>query len=239
MLHDHHYVLLILEHFVEPDYVRVSDLLQYVDLLEHLFPTVLVLELPQLDHFDRDKLSSQFVDRQVDFAECALANLVDESVEVQVGRREPVELAHVRLDVADYLVAVLTDFLVQPEQLILVDMNCLLVDGPDCRAARVASLVSWLTLRTAGVAECLEVGVLGCLSASFNVRLVAGGLQELLHSVLLLVTPAAALLGLTRQILETIRVLGRLQLLRLPNDHLVRSLLGLLRSVVVHRRIDV
>ena len=118
-------------------------------------------------------------------------------------------------------------------------MHRLLVDGSNSRTTCVASLVRWLTLCATLIAECFEVGVLRCLAACFNVCWFIGGLQELLHSVLLLVTAAAALLGLSRQVLKAVCVLSRLQLLRLPDDHLIRSLLRLLRSVVVHCGIDV
>lgn len=239
ILHDHHDVFLIFEHLVQPDDVRVSNLLQDVDLLEYLLPAVLVLQLPQLDHLDRDELTGQLMDCQVDFSEGALADLINELVEVQVRWRERVKLAHVRPDVADDLVPVLTDLLIQLQQLVLVDVRRLLVDGSDSRPARVAPLVGRLPLRPAGVPIRLQIRVLRCLAARLYLYMLVSRLQQFLHPVLLLMTAAALLLDLCRQVLEAIRILRRLQLLRLANDHLVVAWLSLLGRVVIDRRIDV
>jgi hypothetical protein len=87
----------------------VLDLLEEIDLLEHLSLAEVVLHVGLLDSLDGHLLPRQLVHPQSNLTEGTLADELDELVEVEGGRRQLVVLLDVLLDVLDQLVTLLED----------------------------------------------------------------------------------------------------------------------------------
>ena len=58
ILHNHQKVLLAFKNFQKPNHARVSNLLQYVHLLENLPSTVIVLDVRFVNRLDSDFFAS-------------------------------------------------------------------------------------------------------------------------------------------------------------------------------------
>ena len=85
------------------------DLLEEIDLLEHLSLAEVVLHVGLLDGLDGHLLPRQLVHPQSYLTEGTLADELDELVEVEGGWRQLVVLLDVLLDVLDQLVSLLED----------------------------------------------------------------------------------------------------------------------------------
>lgn len=109
VFHHHEQVLARLEHFQQPDHVRVLYLFQQINFLEHFTLAEIVLHIVLLYGLDGHLLSGELVDSQGDLAECSFSYELHEFVEIQCGRRQLVVLLDVLLDVLDQVVALLQD----------------------------------------------------------------------------------------------------------------------------------
>jgi len=75
-------VLLCLEVLEEAHNVLVSRLFQDDDFVEHFAPLRIVTEILLIDALDSDHLARQVMHSQINFAECALAQDLANSIEV-------------------------------------------------------------------------------------------------------------------------------------------------------------
>jgi len=87
----------------------VLDLLQEVDLLEHLAFAKLILHILLLYSLYGHILASQLVHAECDFAEGTLADDFEEFVKLECCRWQFVILGNVILDIADQLVSLLEE----------------------------------------------------------------------------------------------------------------------------------
>lgn len=104
ILHDHQEMFARFKNFQEPDNIRMLNLFQQVDLLEHLSFTEIVLHIVLLNCLDSDLFTGQFMDTQSDFSEGSFANKFDEFVKVQSCWWKLIILLDILFNVLDQLV---------------------------------------------------------------------------------------------------------------------------------------
>jgi len=109
ILHHHQEMLARLEHFEQTDDIRVLDLLQEVDLLEHLPLAEVVLHVSLFDSLNSHLLASELMNSKSDFSEGTFTDKTHELVEVEGRRRKLIVLFYIRLYVLDKLVSLLND----------------------------------------------------------------------------------------------------------------------------------
>ena len=114
-------MILRLENLVEPDDVRVADLLQNVDLLHHFLLGKLVLHMLLVDGFDSHVAPSKLVDAKSYLAKGTFADELHELVEFERGWWQTFLLLTVSLVEFDQLITLLHDlfinFVLLPKQI--------------------------------------------------------------------------------------------------------------------------
>jgi len=105
-------VLARFEDLEEANDVRMLYFLEQVHLLEHLTLTEVILHELLLNCLDRHIFARQLVHSESHFTEGALADQFDEFVKLEGRRGQLIILRYVILDVADQLVSLLEEALV-------------------------------------------------------------------------------------------------------------------------------